>query len=487
MAQPHRVLVIASFLLVYLGTLLAPGLPSLYIGSGEEASAALDLDIDNEIVLQGEAFILYANLTEQGTISIEIDDPNATPVYLKTVETDDEGYASIELKAGRNWPLGNYTVYASASTSAGEKNASLSFALKPKEPHDIRHPDFYITAQDIWLWCAGVDQNISSGEGDSSINWPESTDEMLLICARVHNKGDRKGNGALRLYINKRSTDTFVGEKNCSLETGESEVLTFPFPLQFMAEGKNSILVLVFIEDVTPEDKNPLDNQMAKSFTVFVITDDDSPDSLFPGPPPTLTVVSLSVVLAGAYLYTETGLYKFFSFLMFLFTRLTRKDIENDIREQTIRGMIYQHIKENPGVHYSSIQKTVGVANGTLCYHLDVLQKLRYVRCADMKGKKVYWSSDLVFPDKKRYPRDSYPLLNENQRRIVSALLSGADLSVKELLELTNLPRSTLNNTLQNMKLFGMIRKVGGLPSRYSLNRNYEEHYREYEMKLDNF
>jgi len=487
MAQPHRVLVIVSFLLVSLGMPLSFAVMSPSSTSGESTPVTLTLDIDNETVVLGNTFVLYANLTEQGTISIEIDDPNATPVYLRTVETDEEGYASIELKAGRNWPPGLYTVYASASTSDGKKNASRNFTLKEKEPHDTRHPDFSITAQDIWLWCGGEGQNVSSGEGDSSINVPESADEMLLICVRVHNKGDRNGNGTLRLYINKRSTDTFVGEKNHSLEPGESKVLTFPFPLRFITGGKNPVLVLAFIEEVAPDDKNPLDNQMARSFTVTVITDDDSPDSLFPGPPPTLTVVSLSVVLAGVYLYTETGRYKFFSFLMFLFTRLTKKDIENDIREQTIRGMVYQHIKENPGAHYSSIQKTVGVANGTLCYHLDVLQKLRYVRCANMRGKKVYWSSDMVFPDKKRYPRDNYPLLNENQRKIVSTLLSGAAFSVKELLELTNLARSTLNNNLQNMKLFGMVRKAGGLPSRYSLDRNYEEHYREYEMKLDNF
>jgi len=194
------------------------------------------------------------------------------------------------------------------------------------------------------------------------------------------------------------------------------------------------------------------------------------------------------VLVIAVGITTESGRYRFFLSVMTImttFTHLTKEDIERDIGQQNLRGMIYQHIKENPETHYSTIKKTVGAANGTLCYHLDVLQKMNYVRSRSVLGKKYYWTSEQVFPEMKKYPKGGYPPLDEGQKEIVSALESGKSLTVKEIHEMTAIPRSTLDSKLQPMVIFGMVSKEWGLPSRYSLNKEYEKYYLEYKMKLE--
>jgi len=194
--------------------------------------------------------------------------------------------------------------------------------------------------------------------------------------------------------------------------------------------------------------------------------------------------LGLVVLIGAAISFTETGKIRFILSTMALVTRVTEEDIEKDIREQNIRGMIYQHIQENPGTRYNAIQKSVMVSNGTVCYHLDVLKKREYIRSKPVMGKMYYWSTDLIFPDKKRYPQHKYPPLDEDQEEIIQALQAGPSLSAKELSLQTAIPGATLYRKLQKMTIFGMVSKEWGLPSRYTLNNEYEKHYIEYETKI---
>jgi len=207
---------------------------------------------------------------------------------------------------------------------------------------------------------------------------------------------------------------------------------------------------------------------------------EDKDDEKFPW----LWVGFALMVMIGAAAYTDAGRFRLFLSISALVTRVSEEDIETDIREQNIRGMIYQHIEENPGTRYTAIQKAVKASNGTVCYHLDVLGKRDYIRSKTVVGKKYYWVSDLVFPDKKRYPKYKYPPLDEDQQEIVTALQSTPSSSAKELSLLTAIPGTTLYRKLQKMTIFGMVNKEWGLPSRYSLNKEYEEHFVEYETKI---
>ena len=60
-----------------------------------------------------------------------------------------------------------------------------------------------------------------------------------------------------------------------------------------------------------------------------------------------------------------------------MYTRI-QKDDELD---KFVRGQIYGYIKTNPGVHYNKIRREIDIKNGTLSYHLRVLEKTELIKC----------------------------------------------------------------------------------------------------------
>ena len=72
---------------------------------------------------------------------------------------------------------------------------------------------------------------------------------------------------------------------------------------------------------------------------------------------------------------TEAGRYQFLLFLLRLYTRLRKKEILDDFN----RGRIMGYIEANPGVYYTDIMTTLDMNNGTLAYHLNVLEKERLI------------------------------------------------------------------------------------------------------------
>jgi len=456
--------------------------------SGEEHPLTLAIDVDRESMTRGESFILFANLSEEGTISIEIDDPNNTIVYLKTVTTDDKGHARIELKAGKEWSFGSYTIYASASSSDGELKDTAHVTLVPILPP--LYPDFSLSPQNIWLGfdinstfhASGKQVNISTTDKDKVL------EKNLLVFVKVYNLGDITGSATVKVFINKRNSSNFQGATNLSLAAKQHETLTFPLPPRFITEKENVIRVLVFIEDITPEDKNALDNRIEKDFTIVYLSEEGDSPVIIPLPASPIIPISFSLVIISTYLYTDQGRSKLFSLFLFLETRALGRKREEEIVEHTIRGMIYQYIKISPLCRVCDIKNSVAVANGTLYYHLGWLEKKEYIHSKNLRtGKKVYWSSDLIFPDKKRYPNEMYPpLLNETRRLTASVLFLQGPLTMKEISEKTSISSTTINDNLRPMRRAKMVVREKGFPSRYSLEKDYEGYYREYEMKIQN-
>jgi len=452
---------------------------------GEGASPPINIDIDKEIIFQGEPFVLYTNLTEKGNISVEIDNPGEDIVYLKTVQTDASGHASIELKTGSDWSLGRYTAWASVFTPEGVKTVSEEFTVE--KPLPVLYPDFSLAETNIWI---GSDLNATFDREGSFINL--SVDEgartpkgNLFVFVKIFNLGDTQGNGSLKVFINNRNESNFLGVNLISIKSQHYEIITFPLETRFINDEENNIRVLVSIEDISPKDKNGLDNSRERGFTIAYIPEEEDSQPIIPPSSQPMLALSFSAVALSAYLYTEQGRYKLFSLFMVCYTKLTRKDIENDIMQQNFRGRIYQYVLDHPGAHFNKIKEYVGVGNGTLCYHLDVLQKFGYIRCKNMGGKKVYWMTEQAFPDNKKYPK--HPFLTEKQRKIVVALLSGASFSAKELHDLTGLRPSTIDNNLKTLKVLGIVIKEGFYKSsRYSLDDDCEEYYKEYVTKIEN-
>jgi predicted transcriptional regulator len=94
---------------------------------------------------------------------------------------------------------------------------------------------------------------------------------------------------------------------------------------------------------------------------------------------------------------------------MFLYTKLRR----TEVLDHMIRGQIQGYIIANPGAHYNQIKYDLDLNNGSLAYHLKVLEREGYVKSMrDGMYKRFYPSSAKV-------PREH---LTPMQRRIMEQI-----------------------------------------------------------------
>ena len=92
---------------------------------------------------------------------------------------------------------------------------------------------------------------------------------------------------------------------------------------------------------------------------------------------------------------SEVGRYKL---LALLFVPLYTKLHKEKILDHFARGRIYEYIKMNPGVSFSTLRSELDTGNGTLTYHLVTLEREELIkstkegrnRCFYLTGTKVH-------------------------------------------------------------------------------------------------
>lgn len=91
---------------------------------------------------------------------------------------------------------------------------------------------------------------------------------------------------------------------------------------------------------------------------------------------------------AGAgILSTDIGRWKFFTLLIPLYSRIRRDKVLDNFE----RGRIYQYIVMNPGDYYSNIKRMLEINNGTLTYHLKVLEQKEYIKSRTEGNQKRFY------------------------------------------------------------------------------------------------
>lgn len=85
-------------------------------------------------------------------------------------------------------------------------------------------------------------------------------------------------------------------------------------------------------------------------------------------------VLSALVALAAT---TEAGRWSLHTWIILpLYSRLRREEV----LDQFLRGKIQGYVIANPGEHYNAIREALDIPNGTLAYHLRVLEREGYVK-----------------------------------------------------------------------------------------------------------
>jgi DNA-binding MarR family transcriptional regulator len=149
--------------------------------------------------------------------------------------------------------------------------------------------------------------------------------------------------------------------------------------------------------------------------------------------------------------FTESGKYRLllmFTLLIPLYTRIHREDV----LDQFVRGQIYGFIKTNPGVHYNQILRKVGVKNGTLSYHLGVLEKTELIQ-SRREGLKyrVFYPTGMNFPKAERFR------LTDLQIQIIEFIRNQPGMTQKEIARLLGRKPQTINYNIKVLDQAGLI------------------------------
>jgi DNA-binding MarR family transcriptional regulator len=164
-----------------------------------------------------------------------------------------------------------------------------------------------------------------------------------------------------------------------------------------------------------------------------------------------VSTTSLGLLIVGLVAFTESGRYKLlilFTLMIPLYTRIQKEDV----LDQFVRGQIYGYIKTNPGAHYNQILRQVGVKNGTLSYHLGVLEKTQLIQ-SRREGLKyrAFYPTGMMFPKEERFR------LTELQIQIIASIKGRPGLTQKEIARALGQKPQTINYNIKVLTQAGLI------------------------------
>jgi uncharacterized protein YfaS (alpha-2-macroglobulin family) len=88
-------------------------------------------NIGENVAIMGNATFNSLNLP-QALIAVQVQDPNATPIVVRVLQTDSQGAYNLTFQATAGSVLGTYTAFASTTHEGAIGTAETSFVLKRK-------------------------------------------------------------------------------------------------------------------------------------------------------------------------------------------------------------------------------------------------------------------------------------------------------------------------------------------------------------------
>lgn len=231
--------------------------------------------------------------------------------------------------------------------------------------------------------------------------------------------------GVSRIFLLKIEQETILNESSFSGPI----TITITVESRYYSNVNDSIVIHLVL---SPTKTNP----------------DDS--SLLPDlPPPPVAGAAIGMIsavsLVAALGLHEPSRFKFFLMLLPLYTRLKKEDLETLENRKEILGFI----KGRPGTNYTTIMRELGIGNGTLTYHLKVLEDNRVIKSREDANRKLF------------YPRDHR--IVEKRELILDLLQTSPGLAQKDIVRILRMSRRKANRKLGELVALGKVRieKVG--------------------------
>jgi predicted transcriptional regulator len=186
-------------------------------------------------------------------------------------------------------------------------------------------------------------------------------------------------------------------------------------------------LIVEPLESIAPPPGSPEDEGIALGIPVFFLI--------------VLIVIGIAVGVS-----TEPGKYRLG--LMFAPLVVRRKEVLDNKTRYALHGII----AERPGIHYSAIKDEFGLSNGAAAYHLDVLERERFIRSVrDGRLKRFYSARTKVTKDQRMTPE-------EIRVTIMGVVRERPGISQMELIEELGVDRDTVGYHLREMVKEGLLK-----------------------------
>jgi len=148
---------------------------------------------------------------------------------------------------------------------------------------------------------------------------------------------------------------------------------------------------------------------------------------------------------------TETGKYKILAMLLLAFPMFTKIKKE-DVLDHFVRGQIYGYIKAYPGVHYNQIMRELDIKNGTLSYHLYILEKT-----GTIKSRKEGYRYRAFYPTEVKFPEEERYRLTELQINIIKFIQENKGINQKNIAKKLNENHQTISYNIKVLQQAGII------------------------------
>lgn len=127
--------------------------------------------------------------------------------------------------------------------------------------------------------------------------------------------------------------------------------------------------------------------------------------------------------------------------------RLAREDV----LQRKVRALMFEHIRDHPGVSFTEVRDAVGLQNGVAAYHLQILERLGFVHSESRRRRRWY------------YPNGDVSLwrdlpLSPLQASIVREIRRSPGIGIRELARTVNRRPSSVGYNVKALAREGLLR-----------------------------
>ncbi|UCF08586.1 MAG: winged helix-turn-helix transcriptional regulator, partial [Thermoplasmata archaeon] len=160
-----------------------------------------------------------------------------------------------------------------------------------------------------------------------------------------------------------------------------------------------------------------------------------------------ILAILAALIIFSAAATTEVGKFSIFNFIILpLYTKISKKDI----LDHFVRGEIFGYIKVHPGDNYSTIKKNLELSNGTLTYHLNVLEREGLIKSWSNNGHKYFYPKGVKIPGN----GVKNPSIHD---AILKAIGDSPGISVSDIAAITGISRQLANYHVRRLAAEGRI------------------------------